>query len=67
MRQSRMVEIIKNTKGGSELMCKYCKLLSGDYKFLNSQDSLWMERHLDTYTIESEDGSVEIKYCPMCR
>lgn len=47
-------------------MCKCCNLSSGEFCFLNEQETIWIKRHLDDYSIETEEGCTNINYCPVC-
>lgn len=47
-------------------MCKCCNLSSGEFCFLNEQETIWIKRYLDDYSIETEEGSTNINYCPVC-
>jgi len=71
MRQSRMVEIIKNTKGGSELMCEYCEKEKRIEE--NENDNIYFKvwgKHLQVIgkVLNIPLGrDVIINYCPMYR
>ena len=46
-------------------MCECCDLLSGEFRFLNEE--MWLERHLNDYSIVTEETEIDINYCPKCR
>lgn len=49
-------------------MCRYCDLVSGDAIDIgdNKNQTLYIERHNNNFSISTENDEVDINYCPMC-
>ena len=49
-------------------MCKYCDLVSGDEIDIgdNQNQTLYIERHNNNFSISTEEDETDINFCPKC-
>ena len=61
-------EELEATKNMREKKCEFCDLVSGEEKDIGElkNDELIIERHNNTYLLNTFSDELEINYCPMC-